>query len=114
MAAKGESEPWFVPQEDRTIITLEHVLPRKPGANWPQFSEDEAKNNATRLGNLVLLRASNNSQLGSNGFSAKKPIYAQSPYVLTSMLGSVGEWTPAAIQARQDRLAELAVAAWPR
>jgi uncharacterized protein DUF262/uncharacterized protein DUF1524 len=114
MTAKGEREPWFVPQEDRTIITLEHVLPRRPGSGWTQFTEDEARNFATRLGNLVLLRASSNSRLGNESFSAKKAILAESPYVLTNMAGNVESWTPSAIQQRQERLAELAVRTWPR
>ena len=114
MASAGESEPWFVPQEDPAIITLEHVLPRKPGSGWPQFTEDEARNFLTRLGNQVLLRASTNSRAGNESFADKKEKLAEAPYVLTSMVGSVDEWTPAAIQERQEYLAELAVRTWPR
>jgi Protein of unknown function DUF262 len=33
MTAKNEAEPWFVPQDDRQVINLEHVLPKKPEAN---------------------------------------------------------------------------------
>jgi Protein of unknown function (DUF1524) len=113
MTAKGEREPWFVPQEDAMIITLEHVLPRKPGSGWPQFTEDEAKNFLTRLGNQVLLRASTNSRIGNESFIAKKEILAQSPYALTSMVANVDEWTPAAIQKRQEHLAKIAVRTWP-
>ena len=114
MAAKDENEPWFVPQESGIIITLEHILPRKPEGNWPSFTDDEAKNYATRLGNLVLLRASNNSRLGSNEFSIKKAVYGQSPYVLTSMINEESDWTPETVNARQSKLAILALKAWPR
>ncbi len=114
MTEQGDIEPWFVPQEDGTIITLEHVLPRKPGSGWPQFTEDEGKNFSTRLGNLVLLQASSNSNLGSDEFATKKAILSQSPYALTSMAGKVDDWTPAAIQTRQEHLAAVAVRTWPR
>jgi len=114
MTAHGESEPWFVPQEDPTIITLEHILPRRPGTNWPQFTEDEAKNLVTRLGNLVLLRASSNSRLGSDDFNSKRQIFSQAPYELTNKVASVSDWTPLTIQERQEQLAELAVRTWPR
>jgi hypothetical protein len=114
MQAKGEREPWFVPQDDRIIITLEHILPRKPEGNWPRFSEDEVGNYATRLGNLVLLRASNNSDLKSSAFSVKKQVYGASPYLLTNMLAALPDWTPRAIDKRQETLADLAIQTWPR
>lgn len=113
MTAKGEAEPWFVPQEDPTIITLEHILPRKPGSGWLHFTEDEAKTFLTRLGNQALLQASTNSRAGNGSFSAKKEILARSPYTLTSMVQNTDEWTPSAIQERQEFLANLAVSTWP-
>jgi hypothetical protein len=113
MAAKNEAEPWFVLHEDRQVINLEHVLPKKPEDNWPEFDEDEVRRLATRLGNLALLRVTDNSDLKSYGFAEKKPIYAESPYLLTNMIGEVDDWTTEAIEARQQTLAELAVATWP-
>lgn len=113
MSAKSESAPWFVPQGDQSIINLEHVLPKKPEGNWPTFTEEEVKRYATRLGNLALLRASENSNLKSEAFSAKKDIYAASPYNLTSEIGGLDDWAPAAIEERQTQLADLAVSTWP-
>jgi hypothetical protein len=112
MTAKGEAEPWFVPQDDQQVINLEHVLPKKPEDNWPQFTEDEVGQYATRLGNQALLRASDNSNLKSQTFADKKPIYEASPYILTSQIGEVEEWTPQAIEERQKKLADLAVKTW--
>jgi hypothetical protein len=113
MAAKKEPEPWYMLQEDRAIINLEHVLPEKPGNSWPHIAEEDAAQYAKRLGNLVLLRASDNSQLKSGAFSEKRAVYANSPYLLTSQLAELSEWTIEAISDRQRRLAELAVSAWP-
>jgi Protein of unknown function DUF262/Protein of unknown function (DUF1524) len=113
MAAKNEPEPWFVPQEDKAIINLEHVLPRRPEQNWPTFKEDEVDRFSARLGNLALLNTSGNSDLKSKPFSEKKPHYAASPYLLTSQVADEDEWTPDAIHERQKRLAEIAVRAWP-
>jgi hypothetical protein len=113
MTAKGESEPWFVLHEDRQIINLEHVLPKKPQDNWPGFDDEEIRRLTTRLGNLALLRVTDNSDLKSYGFAEKKPTYAASPYLLTSMIAEVDDWTAAAIDERQKRLAELAVSTWP-
>jgi len=113
MTAKAEPEPWFIPQDDRSVINLEHVLPEKPEDNWPQISEEDVAQFAKRLGNLILLRASDNSQLRSAGFAEKRQIYARSPYVLTSQIAELDDWTVNAIVERQKRLAELALKTWP-
>ena len=78
MQAKGEGEPWHIPNDDRAAINLEHILPEKPEGNWPQFSDDEVRLYARRIGNLCLLRASENSNLRSEGFATKQPIFAAS------------------------------------
>ncbi|MDQ3886792.1 MAG: HNH endonuclease family protein, partial [Actinomycetota bacterium] len=113
MSAKNETEPWFVPHDDQTVINLEHVLPRKPDGNWPGFSEEDVHQYATRLGNLALLRARNNSDLKNQGFAAKRQTYSKSPYVLTSQIGDIYNWTPEEISHRQKGLASLAVTTWP-
>jgi hypothetical protein len=113
MAAKNEAEPWVIPIDDRAIINLEHVLPKKPNGNWPQFSDDEASLYVNRLGNQALLRASDNSNLQSIGFDDKKKIYAASPYLLTSQIAELADWTPLTIAKRQKALSLLAVRAWP-
>ena len=110
---QGEREPWFVPTDDGTIINLEHILPQKPEGNWPEFTDDEARFYATRLGNLALMRASDNSSAKSAPFKEKKPFFANSPYVLTSEVSAYSEWTTAEIADRQARMAELAPRAWP-
>lgn len=113
MAAKHEPEPWFVPLDDRTVINLEHVLPRKPEEKWPQFTEDEVAIHSNRLGNLALIRATDNSDIKSEAFADKKKVYAGCPYVLTSQIADADDWTPASIVERQKTLAALGEVAWP-
>ncbi|MGE0199977.1 MAG: DUF262 domain-containing protein [Candidatus Melainabacteria bacterium] len=113
MAAKGESEPWMIPNNDPQSITLEHVLPKKPQDNWPQFTEDEVRSNVRRLGNMVLLRASLNSSLKSSAFADKKQQFSQSPYLTTKQVADATDWTPSTIGHRQKDLAVLALKAWP-
>jgi hypothetical protein len=113
MSAKDEAEPWFMPMNDRSIINLEHVLPQRPEENWPQFSDEEAKVYANRLGNLALMRARENADLKSLSFADKKVVFAQSPYILTSQIAELDDWTPVAIAARQRTLAGLALKTWP-
>ncbi len=113
LSAKGEREPWHIPNDDRSEINLEHVLPEKPEGNWPKFSDDEVRLYYKRIGNLCLLRASDNSTAKSASFSTKMPIYENSPYELTKQIATAADWTVSEITNRQKTLAPIAVATWP-
>jgi hypothetical protein len=112
MTAKGDRQPWHIPNDDQTVINLEHVLPEKPGAAWPQFTTDEVKLYRNRLGNLTLLRAADNSKLQSDDFEAKRAVYAECPYEITKQIAGVTSWTVDEIFNRQKILAELALRTW--
>jgi hypothetical protein len=111
--AQKKRDPWFVLTEDKDVINLEHILPEKPGDNWPEFSKEEVATYWKRLGNMVLLLKRDNSDLRSSKFTEKSPIYQESPYVLTSQVASVQKWTVERINERQKGLAKLALKAWP-
>jgi hypothetical protein len=113
MAAKGEATPWFIPNDDKQAINLEHVLPEQPGDNWSEFDQDTARVYVRRIGNLALLLARNNSDLRSSDFKTKKAAYKSSPYELTRMISKYSSWTKNEIGQRQRVLAELALKAWP-
>lgn len=113
LAAKDEAEPWHIPNDDRTTINLEHVLPERPEGNWPQFGDDQAKLYYKRIGNLCLMRATENSGMRSEAFQVKKPVFAASPYVLTKQIAEATDWTAADISERQKTLAGIAVKTWP-
>jgi hypothetical protein len=112
MAAKGEAEPCFMPNDDRAVINLEHILPKKPAKNWPEFTDEEVAAYTKRIGNVALLRAKENSELKSDSFADKKEVYKDSPFVLTSQIAETDSWTPATIAHRQRGLAKLALKAW--
>ena len=113
LAAQQEAEPWHIPNDDRSAINLEHVLPEKPEGNWPQFSDEQVKLYYKRIGNLCLMRASDNSAAKSDGFPLKQPMFAASPYGLTNQIAAEPDWTAEAVAARQKVLAALAVQTWP-
>ena len=112
LSAKGEREPWHIPNDDRSEINLEHVLPEKPEGNWPKFSDDEVKLYHKRIGNLCLLRATDNSTAKSASFATKAPVYANSPYELTKQISTTEDWTVVEIADRQKTLAPIAVKTW--
>lgn len=79
---KDESpEPQYTPS-DGTGVTLEHILPQKPGAEWSHIPTEEAKASYNRLGNQALLAGSVNSKIGNVGFSLKKIALAASHLAL--------------------------------
>jgi hypothetical protein len=112
LAAKNEAEPWHIPNDDRSMINLEHVLPEKPEGNWPVFTDEQVKLYYKRIGNLCLMRASDNSTAKSADFHTKKPIFLKSPYVLTKQIADASDWTTAEIFDRQKTLATIAVKTW--
>lgn len=111
--AKEAMAPWYMPNDSQEAINLEHILPEDPEGNWPEFTDDQASLYVRRLGNLALLRASQNSDLRSAGFQAKRKVYAAAPYELTSQVAGVDSWSLARIEERQRILADLAVKTWP-
>jgi hypothetical protein len=113
MAAKRESTPWFIPNDDKQVINLEHVLPQAPERNWPDFDEEEVRIYSRRIGNMALLLAKTNSDLRSSDFKAKRAVYKGSPYELTRMIAQNTVWTKNEVSSRQKTLADLALKAWP-
>ena len=109
----GEDQPEWIPNPNQEEVNLEHVLPRSPSTAWSALGPDVASAFAPRIGNLALMKERMNSLVANDGFEDKKPHLAASTYALTAKIGEEDEWGVEQIEARQARLAELAVAAWP-
>lgn len=109
---KGDTEPELVPNSDGKVLNLEHVLPENPNSNWPELIPEVAEAHYRRLGNMVLLQAKKNSQIGNKSFAEKRPVLAASSLVLTSQVGKKKKWGVVEISARQRELAKLAVKTW--
>lgn len=113
MEAKGEPNPLFIPNDDKEVVNLEHILPERPGKNWPAFTQDAVGVYSKRIGNFVLLNVKPNSDLKSADFKTKKIEYAKNTYKLTKEVCKYTNWTETEIGERQKRLAALAIKAWP-
>ena len=112
MVCLDKDQPEWVPNED-TVITLEHVLPRDPGDNWPNVEAAMHRTYYRRLGNMVLLGGTLNGAISNSAFTSKRSILAASSYKLTKEVSLELTWGPTQIETRQNRLARLAVQAWP-
>jgi hypothetical protein len=112
--ADGEAEPQYVPNEAADEITLEHILPQDlKAACWEGIPFNERAPNCYRLGNLVLLQATPNSKLSNGSYAEKKPELRKSKFSLTKETAGFSKWGPEQIAKRQEKLADLALKAWP-
>jgi hypothetical protein len=112
--AAGEKEPEFVPNPNESEINLEHVLPQNPSAGtWAQFDTEARQAYTNRLGNLALLKLSENSGSGNEEFPDKKKNFAKSSLKFTNQIAKYADWTITTIDQRQVDLAKVARTAWP-
>lgn len=109
---KEDPQPEFLANDEVEQITLDHVMPLVRGDDW-SISEEEAEVTQKMLGNLVLLRESQNRSLGNASFPRRRSVYEQSGYEVTRMVARYESWGAKQIRERQERLASLAVKTWP-
>ena len=108
---KGEEE-WV--NTDPQQITLEHILPKNfPSSGWESFDADTHAEVKARLGNLCLLKRSENNGMPNDSFEAKKPFLEKSSLTTTAAVGEYEGWTPEALEERQENMAALALKTWP-
>lgn len=98
---------------DQGKVNLEHILPRNPQKGWAHIPADQYPALVKRLGNLTLLATRLNSKAANADFAEKKKHFEKSAIKMTKDLCDFSQWTAKEIEARQDRLADLAVKAWP-
>ncbi len=100
-------------------FTIEHIMPQNEnlsakwreelGSDWQRIHKELLHT----LGNLTLTRY--NSRYSDRPFAEKRDIedgFKHSPLYLNIGLGQCEKWDEAAIHARADRLADLAVQVW--
>lgn len=94
-------------------FNIEHVLPQNAPDGWGEFTNEEASNLAYRLGNMTLLQASANRDVGTSDYATKRSIYEQSGFEITRKLAADNaEWTPQRLAAWQNWMANQATAIW--
>lgn len=102
---------------DSYVLNLEHVLPKKyRHDDWIDFVEDEdleVNDYVDRLGNMILLKVSLNSQSSNRSFKDKLGLYRQhEPLPVSKFVYEQERWTAAAIEQNQTMLAEVACKIW--
>ena len=90
-------------------VTLEHVCPYNPDADWNASFGEGIHDVSDRLGNMVLL---DRDELGRASFIEKRRVYIESPYRLANEVGKYEEWTLASVNRYQEWLSDLAIRTW--
>jgi hypothetical protein len=110
-SAKELSQPEYVANDSVIDITLEHIMPLRAGDDW-DTDEDVADSAQKFIGNLALVKATQNRDLGNLSFEEKKTLYKQSGYELTRQIAQYDRWGLDEIRERQSTLAKLATKTW--
>ena len=95
--------------------SIEHILPENPSDEWRDaFDPDRWEETAYRLGNLTLLERTANRTIGNAAYADKAVAYARSRYALSRQIpeDAPEQWTPALLDARQNRMAARAAHLW--
>jgi hypothetical protein len=100
--ARHEAEqpsPTLIGDIEDGMFRISGIIPRKaPPAHFPRFPAEELQQWQARLGNLYVT-----------------PSLVEAPSATTPPAEAFeGKWTPALLDARQERMADLAVLLWPR
>lgn len=94
-------------------FNIEHVLPQNAPDGWGEFSNDEADAMTYRLGNMILLGAGPNRDLGTAAYADKRLKYQQSGFAVTRKLADDNmEWTPERVASQQRWMATQATSIW--
>ena len=112
ITAQNQQFPEFMPN-DGLAVTLEHVMPKQPQDNWPNITDQDIETHCDRLGNLALLTADKNVNIGNDSFDVKKRVYKTSTFILTNQIAEMDDWGIKEIEERQKALSALAIKTWP-
>jgi uncharacterized protein with ParB-like and HNH nuclease domain len=112
---RGPSEPELIANPDKEEVNLEHILPLNATANdWPQFAADDVPLYANRLGNMTLLKKSENNKVGNKMWAIKRVTLARSTLNLNSSIKELPDWTTTVIDQRSRELSLMALEIWRR
>jgi hypothetical protein len=105
---------WISGDENRSVenseVTIEHVLPRKPGdeAFWDhRFSKGAWAENSNRLGNLLLVSGRTNTQMARKPFAEKMEYIKKkggSSWIWTQDALAKNDWDLEVINKREEEM----------
>lgn len=92
---------------------IEHILPEHPGEDWEDYDENSEKEFIYRLGNMTLMAAAENRDLGNAGYPAKREAFKISTFSITQKIAEdYANWNSDKIVSRQNWLARQITSLW--
>ena len=89
------------------------MLPENPGDDWQQFDDQQREASTYRLGNMTLLTAAANRDLGNSGYPRKRSVYQETRFAITRKLSEdFDTWTVEKIRTHQGWMARQATGIW--
>lgn len=88
---------------DYDKMTIEHITPQRP-----QLSSNCKEENIGNIGNLILVPASLNDELGNKSFNEKQRILRNNGVMIDPIVSDTSDWNDEAIEKRTVWMADLA------
>jgi hypothetical protein len=107
--------PSPAPRAEGDPFDLEHILPKRYGTVWEGLRREfpgGIDKYVYRLGNMTLISARLNRNVGNAEFATKKKAYAADCMTITRKVLDAEKWTAEEIKNRQNWLAALACKIW--
>lgn len=96
---------------DSSEVHIEHIMPIKI-TQWKDIDDQTHEDYLWRLGNLMLLSGSINTSASNKPYEVKKSRYLESKIEPNKEFEHIQVWNKEEIEARQQRLAKLALDIW--
>ena len=94
-------------------ITLEHILPKSPVAEWKDsIEEDKWEEFNTRIGNIILLEKKLNGGVNNQIFLLKNEEYKKSQFKMVRDILKNNKWTEDEINKRSAEIADFISNHW--
>lgn len=112
------SNAGLIPHPHSRSQHVEHIMPKKPGTNWPHVSDNPLYTKYLyRLGNLLILEKNINQKIKNKDFTFKKSNvhnldYSTSQLYYPKEVKTYSEWNFEKIEKRQSAMADEAVTVW--
>lgn len=100
---------------DTDPATIEHILPENPGNEWEEnFPAESWEKWVYKVGNLTLLDASANREIGNSAYPEKAKQYCSSRYEITARIPELAptQWNIELLAKRQEELVQRAAHVW--
>ncbi len=98
--------------KDIGTVTIEHILPAAPDGSWITSFGENWEDAASRLGNMVFLKCSDNKNANRLSFKEKKEIYKESEFSISRKVCDYEEWNSESLNQYQEWLGRQAACAW--